>query len=39
MTYNLQNKLLAGFAALFSAAILVSASIAPAINNAGTMVI
>jgi len=39
MTYDLQNKFLAGFAALFSAAILVSASIAPAINNASTMVI
>ncbi len=39
MTYELQNKFLAGFAALFSAAVFVSASVAPAINNAGSLVI
>lgn len=39
MTYELKNKFLAGFAALFSAAIFVSASIAPAVNNAGSLVI
>tara|TARA_R110000772_G_scaffold256395_1_gene372937 strand:- start:1425 stop:1544 length:120 start_codon:yes stop_codon:yes gene_type:complete len=39
MTYELKNKFFAGFAALFSAAIIVSASIAPAVNSAGSMVI
>lgn len=39
MTYELKNKFLAGFAAVFSAAIFISASITPSINNAGSMVI
>jgi hypothetical protein len=39
MTYELKNKFLASFAALFSAAIFVSASVAPAMNAAGSMVI
>ncbi len=39
MTYDLKNKVLASFAALFSAVVFVSASIAPAMNNAASMVI
>ncbi len=35
---NIQNHVAAAFAALFSAAILVSASIAPAMNNAAALV-
>lgn len=39
MTYELKNKFLAGFAAMFSAVVFISASITPAINNTGSMVI
>jgi len=38
MTYALKNKILAGFAALFSATIFVSASIAPAVNNSAFVI-
>jgi len=39
VTHTLQTNVAAAFAALFSAAIFVSASIAPAVNNASSMVI
>ncbi|MEO9635991.1 MAG: hypothetical protein ABJF89_12345 [Parasphingorhabdus sp.] len=35
---NIQNQVAAAFAALFTAAVFVSASIGPAINNATTLV-
>ncbi|CAO1654510.1 hypothetical protein [Parasphingorhabdus sp. NYA22] len=35
---NIQNQVAAAFAALFTAAIFVSASIAPAMNNAAALV-
>jgi len=39
MSHSLQNSVSAAFAAIVSAALLVGASIAPAINNASSMVI
>lgn len=38
MSYALKNKIIAGVAALFSAAIFVSASIAPAVNNTALVI-
>lgn len=39
MSLNLKNHFAAAFAALASAAVLISSSIAPAFNNAGSLVI
>lgn len=39
MTTNVQNQALAAFAALFSAAIMISASVGPATQNAAALII
>ena len=39
MTYTLKNNFAAAFAAIVSAAVLVSFSVAPAVNTASTLVI
>lgn len=39
MTLDLKNHFAAAFAALASAAVLISSSIGPAFNNAGSLVI
>ncbi len=39
MTTNVQNQVLAAFAALFSAAVMMSASVGPAAQNATSLII
>lgn len=39
MTRNIQNQVLAAFAALFSASIMISASVGPAAQNAASLLI
>ncbi len=39
MTTNVQNQVLAAFAALFSAAVMISASVGPAAQNATSLII
>lgn len=39
MTNSIQNQALAAFAALFSAAIMISASVGPAAQNAASLMI
>jgi hypothetical protein len=38
MTTNVQNQVFAAFAALFSAAIMISASVGPAAQNAASLI-
>lgn len=37
-TTNIQNQIAAAFAALFAAAVFVSASVGPAVQNASTLI-
>ena len=39
MTYNLKNNVTAAFAALLTAAVFVSASVAPAANAAASLIV
>lgn len=38
MTHNIQNQVTAAFAALFSAAVLISASVGPAVQNSTALI-